>query len=190
MGLLISYLSPCYVSMALPELLEVIAELALEIPRLLVMGDFNLPSAGGTSGVAREFMASMTAMDLTQLVSGPTHTGGSTLDLIFISGQWQSDLKLGEIVVEPLSWSDHSLLRLDFQTAAPYRKDAEPWRWFCPRRLLDPDRFQSELGLLPETLTHGSAGELVAAWDKVAAGALDRVVPLRPLTRCRSQWAP
>ncbi|XP_070810231.1 vomeronasal type-2 receptor 26-like [Pituophis catenifer annectens] len=50
------------------------------------MGDFNLPSIGETSEVAQEFMASMMAMDLTQLIHDPTHTGGYTLDLVFVSG--------------------------------------------------------------------------------------------------------
>ncbi|XP_070800767.1 uncharacterized protein, partial [Pituophis catenifer annectens] len=66
MGLLIAYLAPCHMTAALPELLNIIAGVAVDTPRLLVMGDFNLPSIGEISEAAREFMASMTAMDLTQ----------------------------------------------------------------------------------------------------------------------------
>ncbi|XP_058034525.1 uncharacterized protein LOC131196108 [Ahaetulla prasina] len=190
MGLFVVYLAPCYVTAALPELLEVLAGVAVETPRLIVMGDFNLPSSGTSSTAAREFMASMTALDLTQVVDGPTHTGGGTLDLIFISGQWLKDLDLRDVVTETLSWSDHSLLRLDFLTATHRRRETEPIRWFRPRRLMDPERFQTELGPFPEGLAHGTAEELVAAWERAAAGALDRVVPLRPLTRRRSQPAP
>ena len=112
------------------------------------MGDFNLPSVGESSVVAREFMASMTAMDLTQVIQGPTHEGGHTPDLIFVSGQWKSDLGIGDIVITPLSWSDHSLLRLDFPTAAPLRGEAEPESpiWFRPRCLMDPDGSRRRLG--------------------------------------------
>ncbi|XP_058019805.1 uncharacterized protein LOC131188508 [Ahaetulla prasina] len=190
MGLLITYLAPCCVTAALPELLEVLAGVAVETPRLLVMGDFNLPSSGSSSTAAREFTASMTALDLTQVVDGRTHIGGGTLDLIFVSGQWLRDLDLKEIVIEPLSWSDHSLLRLDFLTAIQHRRETEPIRWFRPRHLMDPERFRTEFGPLPEGLAHGTVEELVAAWEWAAAGALDRVVPLRPLTRRRSQPAP
>ncbi|XP_070800926.1 uncharacterized protein, partial [Pituophis catenifer annectens] len=63
-------------------------------------------------------------------------------------------------------------------------------RWFRPRRLMNPDRFQTELGPFPEALAHGSTEDLVAAWDRAATGALDRVMPLWPLTRCRSRLAP
>ncbi|XP_058013007.1 uncharacterized protein LOC131185006 [Ahaetulla prasina] len=190
MGLLITYLAPCCVTTALPELLEVLAGVAVEIPRLLVMGDFNLPSAGLSSTVVREFQASMMALDLIQVTDGPTHSGGGTLDLIYISGQWLNDLELGDLVTEPVSWSDHFLLRLDFRTAAHHCRETEPMRWFRPRRLMDPERFLTELGPFPEDLAHGTAEELVAAWEQAAAGALDRVVPLRPLTRRRSQLAP
>ncbi|XP_058042723.1 uncharacterized protein LOC131200215 isoform X3 [Ahaetulla prasina] len=190
MGLLITYLAPCCVTTALPELLEVLAGVAVEIPRLPVLGDFNLPSAGLSSTVVQEFQASMTALDLIQVTDGPTQIGGGTLDLIFISGQWVNDLVLGDIVKVPVSWSDHFLLRLDFQTAAHHRRETEPLRWFRPRHLMDPERFLTELGPFPEDLTHGTTEELVAAWERAVAGALDRVVPLRPLTRHRSQLAP
>ncbi|XP_058018454.1 uncharacterized protein LOC131187816 [Ahaetulla prasina] len=55
---------------------------------------------------------------------------------------------------------------------------------------MDPERFLMELGPFPEDLAHGTAEELVAAWERAAARALGRVVPLRPLTRRKSQPAP
>ncbi|XP_058017657.1 low-density lipoprotein receptor class A domain-containing protein 3 isoform X5 [Ahaetulla prasina] len=54
-------------------------------------------------------------------------------------------------------------LMMDFLTAIHHRR--EPIRWFRPRRLMDPDGFRTELGPFPEGLAHGSAEELVAAWD-------------------------
>uniref|UniRef100_A0A8C6VGV8 Reverse transcriptase domain-containing protein n=1 Tax=Naja naja TaxID=35670 RepID=A0A8C6VGV8_NAJNA len=68
--------------------------------------------------------------------------------------------------------------------------DEEPHRWFRPRRLMDPERFQAELGFFPTSLTHSPAEVLAAAWQQSAMGALDRVVPMRPLTRRRSRLAP
>ncbi|XP_058035523.1 uncharacterized protein LOC131196590 [Ahaetulla prasina] len=190
LGLLIAYLAPCSVTTALPQLLEVLAAVAVETPRLIVMGDFNLPSAGLLSTAAREFQASMTALDLIRVNDGPTHMGGGMLDLIYISGQWLNDLELDGLVTEPMSWSDHFLLRLDFRTATHHRRETEPIRWFRPRCLMDPERFLTELGPFPEDLAHGTTEELVVAWEQAAAGALDRVAPLRPLTRRRSRPAP
>ncbi|KAK9396605.1 RNA-directed DNA polymerase from mobile element jockey-like [Crotalus adamanteus] len=124
LGLLLTYLPPSCVATALPALLESVAGLAVEFPRLIVLGDFNLPSLGDRSEAAQEFMASMATMDLTQ---------------------------------------------------------REPTRWFRPRRLMDPDRFQEELGEIPDSLVHNSSGSLVTAWNEAASGALDRIAPLRPL---------
>ncbi|XP_058029092.1 uncharacterized protein LOC131193174 [Ahaetulla prasina] len=76
LGLLIAYLAPCCVTTALPELLEVLAAVAVETPRLIVMGDFNLPSVGLASTAAREFQASMTALDLIRVnAHGGRHAG-------------------------------------------------------------------------------------------------------------------
>uniref|UniRef100_A0A2D4IEU1 Endonuclease/exonuclease/phosphatase domain-containing protein n=1 Tax=Micrurus lemniscatus lemniscatus TaxID=129467 RepID=A0A2D4IEU1_MICLE len=68
LGLLLTYLPPSCIATALPALLEVIAGLAVEFPRLMVLGDFNLPSLSEHSEVAQEFVASMATMDLTQII--------------------------------------------------------------------------------------------------------------------------
>ncbi|XP_070790191.1 vomeronasal type-2 receptor 26-like [Pituophis catenifer annectens] len=85
-GLLITYLAPSCVATALPGQLDVLAEVAVELPSLLVVGDFNLPSIGETSEMAREFMASMAAMDLTQVVQSPTHRVDTHLTWFFSLG--------------------------------------------------------------------------------------------------------
>uniref|UniRef100_A0A2D4H749 Endonuclease/exonuclease/phosphatase domain-containing protein n=1 Tax=Micrurus lemniscatus lemniscatus TaxID=129467 RepID=A0A2D4H749_MICLE len=99
---MLTYLPPSCIATALP-VLEAVTGLAVEFPRLMVLGDFNLPSLGESSDAAQEFMASMTTMDLTQVVQGPTHRGGHMLDLVFLSGQWRHDLDLRCIVNSPLS---------------------------------------------------------------------------------------
>ncbi|KAM3855847.1 uncharacterized protein M6D78_000899 [Vipera latastei] len=190
LGLLLAYLPPNRAVAALPELLDVLSGLVVEFPKLMVLGDFNLPSLGGSSELAREFMASMAAMDLSQIISGLTHERGHTPDLVFLSGRWRDDIGGGATTVTPLSWTDHHLLRLDFPFATPRRGCTVPTRWYRPRRLMDPDRFQAALGDAHALPAHSSADALVEAWEKAATEALDRVVPLRPLTRRRSQRAP
>ncbi|XP_070812488.1 vomeronasal type-2 receptor 26-like, partial [Pituophis catenifer annectens] len=69
-------------------------------------------------------------------------------------------------------------------------REAEPMKWFCHRRLMDPDGFQMELGPFPEVMAHDSAEDLVASWDREVAGALDCIVPLRPLIWCCAHLAP
>lgn len=41
--------------------------------------------------------------------------------------------------------------------------------------------FQRELGVIPEDLLHNPVEALVDAWNRRAAGALDRITPVQPL---------
>ena len=87
LGILFVYRPPCCLSDSLAELTELVLELVLESPRLLVLGDFNIPFKTILTGASWEFVASMTNMGLSQLVSGPTHSAGHTLDAVFSSKQ-------------------------------------------------------------------------------------------------------
>lgn len=52
-------------------------------------------------------------------VHGLTSNSGYTLDLVFLSEQWQRHL-MGELFIAPLSWSDHALVTLRFFFMLPY----------------------------------------------------------------------
>ncbi|KAM6449776.1 uncharacterized protein PHA67_017114 [Liasis olivaceus] len=125
-------------------------------------------------------MATMAAMGLSQIVRDPTQDSGHMPDLVFLSEQWQSDLRR-HLQLSPLSWSDHVLVTLSFSYATPLCREAGPMRLVRPRRLMDPSQFQRELGGIPVDLLHGPAEALTAAWNREAARALDRITPMQPL---------
>ncbi|KAF7254272.1 putative RNA-directed DNA polymerase from transposon BS, partial [Varanus komodoensis] len=83
---------------SLPELTEIVSELVLKTPRMLVLGDFNLHAETVLTGVVLDFMTSMAAMGLSQHVIGPTHERGHTLDLVFSTGQEEGDLRVRNYV--------------------------------------------------------------------------------------------
>lgn len=56
----------------LPELVHSTCVLAVEFPRLLVLENFDLPSLGVRSEVARVFMASMSTVGSLQVIQGLT----------------------------------------------------------------------------------------------------------------------
>lgn len=62
------------VATSLPDLLETISGLAVEFPKLMVLGDFNLASLGLASKVTQEFVATMEAVDLSPWLQFGTHT--------------------------------------------------------------------------------------------------------------------
>ncbi|KAF7234909.1 hypothetical protein EYD10_18212 [Varanus komodoensis] len=64
------YLVAVEIFFSLSELTETILDLVLWTRRMLVLVDFNLHAESGLTGAAQEFMASMTAMGLSQHVSG------------------------------------------------------------------------------------------------------------------------
>ncbi|KAF7243612.1 Carbamoyl-phosphate synthase [ammonia], mitochondrial, partial [Varanus komodoensis] len=100
----------------LPELTEIVLDLVLKTPRMLVLGDFNLHAKTVLTGAAQDFMASMMAMGLSQHVIGPTHKCGHTLDLVFLTGQEEGDLRVKNLCLTPLSWSDHFLMRFELNS--------------------------------------------------------------------------
>ena len=68
------YHPPCCVpTVSLPELTEVVSDLVLRIPRLLVLGDLNIHAKAALTGAAQDFMDAMTTMGLSQCVIGPMH---------------------------------------------------------------------------------------------------------------------
>lgn len=64
--------------------------------------------------VAQDFMASMTTMGLSQLITGPTHQEGHTLDLVFCLNQDIHDLKVcvWRVSLTPfaIAWTDQYLV--------------------------------------------------------------------------------
>ena len=59
------YHPPCCVpTVSLPELTEIVSDLALRTPRLLVLGDLNIHAEATLTGVTQDFIATMTTMGL------------------------------------------------------------------------------------------------------------------------------
>lgn len=59
--------------------------LAIEMLRLLVLGDFNLPPSDIESGGAQEFMTSVAIIDMSRVINGLTHIDCCALGQVFFS---------------------------------------------------------------------------------------------------------
>lgn len=71
----------------------------------LILGSFNLPVLAEESRTAQEFLAAMT-MHLAQCIKDPTSIKDHMVDLVFILGQTEHDLKRGRMKLSSL-WIDH-----------------------------------------------------------------------------------
>ncbi|KAF7245344.1 hypothetical protein EYD10_08460 [Varanus komodoensis] len=157
---------------------------------MLVLGDFNLHAESGLAGAAQDFMASMTAMGLSQHVTGPTHERGHTLDLVFTTGQVEDDLRVKNLCLTPLSWSDHLLVRFVLESGLSLYKSADPIVWARPRSRMDPDGFLGALGEFPADKTGAPVEALVELWNGEMTRAVDTIAPKRPLPLGRVRSSP
>lgn len=84
LGLLLLYQSSCYITISLPQLFEFIYGLIIEFIRLVVLGDFNLPSLGMGLGI-HWYHGSY---GLIQVVQSSVKDNSHTPDLLFLSEHW------------------------------------------------------------------------------------------------------
>lgn len=70
--------------------------------KLLILGDFNIHVCCPENVMSKDFLNLMDSFDLTQLVNGPTHIYGHTIDLVLTHGLFIEDLELYDHVI-----SDH-----------------------------------------------------------------------------------
>ncbi|XP_077182783.1 uncharacterized protein LOC143832365 [Paroedura picta] len=123
----------------------------------------------------------METLGFSQIVAGPTHQAGHTLDLIFGAGV-AVDLVANNIV----PWSDHHALKARLRIPPPLRL-GDGRILVCPRRLMESERF---LNALRDPMPSGtSLTALVDDWQSRLTAAIDKIAPRRPL-RLRLKQAP
>lgn len=76
--------------------------LTLKLSRLVIVGDFNIHIDDDSVLLSRGFLSVADSFHFAQHVSGPTHTKGHTLDLVFTLG-----LNIDFICTEDIFISDH-----------------------------------------------------------------------------------
>ncbi|KAF7238147.1 Sperm-associated antigen 17 [Varanus komodoensis] len=177
-------------SVKIPQTSLIVSDLVLKTPRMLVLGDFNFHAKTVLTGAAQDFMASMTAMGLSQHVIGPTHERGHTLDLVFSMGQEEGDLRVRNLSLTPLSWSDHFLIRFELESGLSLCKGADPIVLVCPRSRMDPDGFLEALGDFPVGKAGDPVDALVELWNEEMTRAIDTIAPKRPLPPGRAHSSP
>ena len=126
------YCPPYYPSDSLSELMEVILDLVLRTPRMMVLGDLNFHAKTAVSRAPQDFMATMMTVGLSQHVIGLTHIRGHKLDLGFSTVEEDGDLKVGELASITLSWLDHFLLRFILWAAFPFCESEGPIKMVSP----------------------------------------------------------
>ena len=165
----------CIPRVFLPELTEIISEL------VLVLGDLNIHAEAALTGTAQDFMAAMTTMGLSQCVISPTHEKGRTLDLVFSTGLEDGGLDMEELVVTPLSWSDHFLVKFSLLASSSPCKGGGSLKMIRPRRQMDPDGFLNALGDYLSDMVGTPVEVQVTLWNREMTRAVDTIAHKHPL---------
>ena len=89
----------------LTEFAEFLSSLVVNYSPLLITGDFNIHVDVEANKFAADFIHLTESFNLRQHVTGPTHTHGHTLDLVFTLG-----LSLSALFIDELFVSDHKAI--------------------------------------------------------------------------------
>ena len=89
----------------LGEFADIIERTAVYSAPLIVLGDINIHIDNAQASTTAKFTNILSDFDLVQHVTGPTHTGGHTLDVFIMRSGMQP-----QVTVEPPIISDHSMV--------------------------------------------------------------------------------
>lgn len=142
-SILLVYRAPYDPKLSLPGLMGSNLGELLRSPRLLLLGGFRIYVEMHATRAGLEFMDPVTSMGLSWHVTGPTHMAGHILDLVFLPGQREDNLKVVNLESSALSLSDYQLLRFGLCATASICVADRPIRMCCSWRLMDPFGFQN-----------------------------------------------
>lgn len=146
--------------------------------QLLIVGDFNIHVDDTDKAVVRKFIEHITAVNLQQHVSGPTHRCGHTLDLVL--SRKNEDI-VQEVYVSQDMISDHATIMCDIIL----RPDILTRSVKHIRKLksLDMDKFADSLTCLVTSAAgcekDVSVDTLAALYQNGIKNILDEVVPVQ-----------
>ena len=144
---------------------------------LLICGDFNFYVEIATDRDARNFLDLLQSANLCQHVTGPTHIGGHTLDLLITP---EDDSVVGEITIQQILPSDHFATVCNIDIGRPEATKE------IVRRLQDIDVHALQQDILASSLYSSPANDLdslAEQYDTVLSGLMDKYAPIKIRTR-------
>ncbi len=155
--------------------------------KLLLLGDFNFHVDNPTKTDVNGFLQAISAASLVQHVTGPTHSHGHTLDLVFTR---DFEFIIKKCSVRDMLMSDHSVVSLELTIAANQHERIT--RTSRNYRAIDRDRFTDSLQQSTQLFSqHGDAESGFEWYNGTLRGLLDSFAPVIVKTcaaRPRMPW--
>jgi hypothetical protein len=155
--------------------------------KVVMLGDFNFHCDLPEKSEVAQFLAMIEGAGFCQLVNGPTHIGGHTLDLVIVR---LDDNLIRECEIGP-RFSDHNII----SCRLTIKKTTQNVETFTARKFsnIDKESFQNDLGLRfrPLATPVADVNNLSEAYEKTVIETLDQHAPLVTRTRnarIRQPW--
>ena len=170
------------VSAFLPEFEDFLAAVDLLPGRSILLGDFNVWHDCPSRSEVRRAITIMDSLLFTQLVRGPTHIGGHTLDWIVTK---ENDCFIDPHTITPLHVSDH--FYIDCKLDLHKTRDVKTTYTSRNYRSIDSDAFDRDLAVKFSnilSLDHPDINSLVRSYNQACTEVLDHHAP--PIVRTRT----
>lgn len=155
----------------------------IKLEKVLLVGDFNLHIDDASNVIASEFLNITESFNFRQHVSGATHIGGHTLDLVFSLG-----LDINNICCEDLLISDHKCI---FFTLSATAEPLYPVTTLRSRIITQTTAEQFSAQFCHEfNADFNNVEFLVQSFNKQCSALLDKVAPLKVMSRATNNSSP
>uniref|UniRef100_A0A8C6KI16 Reverse transcriptase domain-containing protein n=1 Tax=Nothobranchius furzeri TaxID=105023 RepID=A0A8C6KI16_NOTFU len=143
----------------------------VKLSRLVIVGDFNIHVDDPSDHFAMNFSSLMDSFSFTQHVSGPTHTRGHTLDLVFTLS-----LNADSVCPEDVYISDHHCIFFNLSVSA----SPPPARRMVSSRFLNESTASNfSAAFDPPCSSDNDPDSLTSQFNKHCLSILDNICPVR-----------
>ena len=163
----------------LSDIQEFLASITTDVTEdLCVVGDFNIHLDISDDTTAKQFLGTLLAMDLQQLVTQPTHKAGHILDLVLVRS---GSTIISPVEVQDVDLSDHCLLQFSIKHPPAQKSKILLSR----RKLKDIDMvdFSADIGsALADCVQDSELDSIVTHYNQCINRVLDQHAPPRNIT--------
>ncbi|XP_054594520.2 uncharacterized protein [Nothobranchius furzeri] len=143
----------------------------VKLSRLVIVGDFNIHVDDPSDHFAMNFSSLMDSFSFTQHVSGPTHTRGHTLDLVFTLS-----LNADSVCPEDVYISDHHCIFFNLSVSA----SPPPARRMVSSRFLNESTASNfSAAFDPPCSSDNDPDSLTSQFNEHGFSILDNICPVR-----------
>ena len=164
------------------EFADLLSLIFMEYDFIAIAGDFNIHVDNPNDNFAKDLINLLDTFDLLQIVSGPTHCRGHTLDLVITRG-----VKSSSVLTTDVALSDHYCIFFEMEISPESTNRSHTVK----RRHINAGtsaRFIEGLSFSPPT--SASVNDILENFNSTILNAIDSVAPVRSSTLSNKIKAP